>query len=136
MDQVFFRIFFKATISALLFFAGCSSPQITEPQRSGIEQLLLSNAVDRALETTEIPQVNDMRVFLSEEYLESYDSRYVVGAIRALLSENGAKLVATREDAEMIVEARSGALGIDSTSSILGIPSVPIVIPAAGSIIL
>ncbi|HKK19305.1 MAG TPA: DUF6655 family protein [Opitutales bacterium] len=107
---------------------------MTEPARSGIEQLLLSQAVDDALSEVEVPQVQGKRVFLSDAYYESYDSAYVLGAIRAVLSENGAHLVADSADADIIVEARSGALGIDSSSSLLGVPSIPIVIPAAGSI--
>jgi hypothetical protein len=81
-----------------------------------------------------VPQVEGENVFLSGAYYESYDSAYVLGAIRAVLSENGAHLVADSADADIIVEARSGALGIDSSSSLLGVPSIPIVIPAAGSI--
>jgi len=116
-----------------VFFA-CKSPRITEPERSGIEQLLLSTAVDRALEQQDIPQVEGKKIFLSEDYMEAYDSRYVIGAIRAKLSESGAHLVEKREAADIIVEARSGALGIDSSSTLFGIPSIPVIIPAAGSL--
>ena len=106
---------------------------MTEPSRSGIEQLLLSQAVDDALADVKVPQVDGQKVFLSDAYYDSYDGAYVLGAIRAVLSENGAHLTAPAS-ADIIVEARSGALGIDSSSSLLGVPSIPIVIPAAGSI--
>jgi hypothetical protein len=107
---------------------------MTEPSRSGIEQLLLSQAVDDALAKVEVPQLEGRKVFLADNYYESYDSDYVLGTIRAVLSEAGAHLVANADTAEIIVEARSGALGVDSSSSLFGVPSIPLVIPAAGSI--
>jgi len=119
-----------------IFFAGCKSPSITEPKRSAIEQLLLSTAVDNALKAQEIPEVRGKKVFVSEAYLESYDSRYVAGTVRALLSENGAHLVSEAGAAEIIVESRSGALGIDSSNTLVGLPSIPIIIPTAGTIAL
>jgi len=130
---------FKITVYAFLstmavFLSGCKSPKVTEPSRSGIEQLLLSDAVDDALERQDIPYVEGRKVFLSNAFLKSYDAEYVLGSIRAKLSENGAHLVEARGDADVIVEARSGAIGIDSSSTLFGIPSIPLVIPAAGSI--
>lgn len=119
-------------ISGILL--GCRSPRLTEPKRTGIEQLLLSSAVDGALSDVELPLVDGKMVYLSGEYLESYDSRYVLGTIRAVLSENGSHLTDDPEEADIIVEARSGALGIDSSSDMFGIPAIPIVIPTAGTV--
>lgn len=127
----------KATflLSGLAFaFSGCTSSKISVPERTGIEQLLLSTATDNALKGISIPQVAGERVFLVETYVDSYDSAYVIGSIRALLSENGALLQQSRDTADVIVEARVGALGIDSSKSLLGIPSLPMPIPAVGSV--
>lgn len=120
--------------AAGICLSSCKSPSISEPKRTGIEQLLLSQAVDEAVLAQEVPQVNGKKLYVSEEYLESYDSRYVAGTIRALLSENGGHIVNNRENADIIVEARSGALGIDSSSTFIGLPSIPIIIPTAGTI--
>lgn len=86
------------------------------------------------LDQVDIPQVRGKRVYVSEAYLDSYDSLYVVGSIRAALSENDALLVNSEDEAEIILEARSGALGIDFSSSLLGLPSVLVIIPGAGSV--
>ncbi|MCC5806906.1 MAG: hypothetical protein JJU00_11320 [Opitutales bacterium] len=116
-----------------LVFSGCTSSSHTHPPRTAIEQLLLSTAVDNALKGTRIPDLEGERVYVDDSMLESYDSGYVIGSIRALLSENGARLQSDRADATLIVEARSGALGMDVADSLLGIPSIPIIIPGAGT---
>ena len=122
-------------LSGLAFLLlGCTASKISVPERTGIEQLLLSTAADNALKGISIPQVTGERVFLVETYVDSYDRAYVIGSIRALLSENGALLQETRETADIIVEARVGALGVDSSNSLLGIPSLPIPIPAVGTV--
>ncbi len=122
-----------AALAAALFATGCTSSSQTQRPRTGIEQLLLSTAVDHALEGVEIPQVNGKKVFVEGSMLEAYDRPYVLGSIRALLSENGALLQTGRDDAEIIVEPRSGALGTDVADALLGIPSIPIIIPGAGT---
>lgn len=114
-------------------FAGCTSVEITTPERTGIEQLLLSTATDNALAGISLPQVTGEKVFVDDTYLESYDRGYVVASVRALLSENGALLQPTPETADIIVEARSGALGVDRSESLLGIPEIPLPIPGAGT---
>jgi hypothetical protein len=62
------------------------------------------------------------------------DQEYILGAIRELISTNGAFLVRKIDDAEIVVEARSGGLGIDSRTSLFGIPEIPIPIPMVGTI--
>lgn len=133
------KILIKSAISvlsatALMIVAGCTTPKISKPERTGLEQLLLSNAVDLAVDNMELPIIDGRDVFLEEAYLEAYDSKYLIGSVRAILSENGARLVDEKANADVIIEARSGALGIDSSESLLGIPSVPIIVPGAGTL--
>lgn len=118
---------------AALFNMGCTASVHTQPPRTAIEQLLLSTAVDNALKGVKLPEVAGERVFVDDSYLEAYDRGYVIASIRALLSENGALLQNNRDDADMIVEARSGGLGTDVSESLVGIPSIPIIIPGAGT---
>ena len=125
----------KASVGmTLLGMVGCTTSHITVPARAGIEQLLLSTAADNALKGVEIPQVAGEKVFLVETYVDSYDKHYVIGSIRALLSENGALLQNNLNDANVIIEARVGGLGMDASESLVGMPSLPIPIPSVGSI--
>ncbi len=118
---------------SLLWLSGCTTPTYTQPARTGIEQLLLSTAVDRALEGINLPQVDGRRVYLDNTYLKPYDAHYVEGTIRNLISNNGALLVAEREQADIIVEARDGALGIDPAESLFGVPALSIPVPLSGT---
>lgn len=128
------RLVILAVFSAvLILLSGCTSSSQSHPSRTAIEQLLLSTAVDNALKGVQLPEVSGQRVFVDASLLESYDRAYVVGSIRALLNENGALLQASADDADMIVEARSGGLGIDVSNSLFGIPTIPIIIPGAGT---
>lgn len=128
------RLLLPGLILGFALLTGCTSSEISVPSRSALEQLLLSTATDNALKGLEIPQVAGEKVYLEDEYVESYDEDYVVGSIRALLSENGALLTQERDEADVIVEARVGALGMDSAESLVGIPSLPLPIPSVGTI--
>jgi hypothetical protein len=113
---------------------GCHSVRVSQPDRTATEQLLLSTAVDRGMATADLVPLRQKRVYLVEDYFSSYDKAYALGAIRELISTNGAYLVDTPEKAEIIVEARSGGLGIDYRETLFGIPALPIPIPFVGTL--
>ncbi len=108
------------------FTAGCGTRTFTNTERAAIEQLLLSGAVDNALEKLDIPQVAGKKTYIDFTNLKSYDLEYVKAAVRARFAEIGAHLVGNAEQADYVAEISSGALGTEYKSSILGIPSIPI----------
>lgn len=114
--------------------AGCSSVKITEPPRTATEQLLLSTAADRALRSADLSMFDGKKVYLDGTYFDSYDPKYVLGTIRDALSRAGAILVPAAANSDVILEARSGALSTDSSSSLIGLPSFGIPIPLTGAI--
>ena len=120
--------------AALLAQTGCHQLTVSEPKRTATEQLLLSTAADRALQDVNLAPLRGKKVFLEEEYFKSYDQQYILGAIRELISKNGAFLARKIGEADIIVEARSGGLGIDSRSTLFGIPAIPFPIPMVGTI--
>ena len=122
-----------AVALATTAFVGCTSTDISNRPRTALEQLLLSTATENALSGMEIPEIQGETVFVDGSYLESYDEPYVLGSVRALLSRSGALLQTDRENADVIVEPRSGALGIDHSESIVGIPQLPIIVPGVGT---
>lgn len=113
--------------------SGCVHSRMTEQPRSAVEQLLISTAADRSLQAAMFDAFKGKKVFVDTNFFESYDKLYVVGCIRNLLSTNGALLMAEAKDAEIVIEPRSGALSTDSSSSLIGIPSVPIAVPLSGT---
>jgi len=114
-------------ISILLsLLAGCTTRTFTNTQRTAIEQLLLSGAVDKAVEKFDIPQIAGKRTYLNFTNLASYDVEYVRAVVRARFTQLGATLVESPDQAEYVAEITSGALGTEYKSTLLGIPSLPV----------
>jgi hypothetical protein len=115
------------TVTVLL--TGCISQEETSPPRSATEQLLLSSAADRALTQANLNVFAGQKVYFDFSYFDSYDSKYVEGAIRDAFSRAGALMAEDNKSADVIVEGRAGAYSIDTNSSFIGIPSIPLPIP-------
>jgi len=127
----------QAGIASILFMAltsGCTQTGLTKPQRSAVEQLLISTAADQALERADWSYVRGKKVFVDRTYYQSTDYDYVVGTIRDHVSINGGLLMGKIEDAELILEARSGALSIDASSTVIGLPAGNAPIPFVGAV--
>jgi len=110
----------------LIHLAGCSTRTISTTPRTAIEQMLLSTAVDTALEKFELPQVSGRNVYVDLTNLTGDDAQYMKVAVRARFAEIGATLTDTPDQAEFIAEIASGCLGTEYKSFIIGIPSIPI----------
>ena len=120
------RLYTSVAIALLAGLAtGCVNKQrMTEPARSVGEQLLLSTAIDRALDELDMEAIRRLRgvkVFLSEQYLKSLDQEYLIGSLRDLLFSNGVLVVDDVAEAQMIVEVRSGANSLDTAAVTFGI---------------
>lgn len=105
-----------------LGLAGCAPTNLSLPDRSATEQFLLSAAARRAVEQLSVTALRDRAVFIVPDYFETYDEPFFLGELRAHLLVGGVRLVAVPEEAEVIVEARSGGLGIDYDAGIIGVP--------------
>jgi hypothetical protein len=112
-----------------LFASGCASSLVTNPPRSATEQLLLSSAADRAMSSVNLDMFAGRTVYLDDTYFDSYDSKYAEGEIRDALFRAGALLMDKESNADIIIEARSGALAIDNDTILFGIPNMSVPIP-------
>jgi len=117
-----------------LFVSGCTVTTATNPPRSAVEQLLISTAADRAIYSIALTNFTDEKVFLDTTYFDSYDSKYVIGTIRDALSRVGAMLMAGPTNCDIIIEARSGALSIDASETLIGIPNMGVPVPLSGAL--
>ncbi|HEY9568175.1 MAG TPA: DUF6655 family protein [Thalassobaculum sp.] len=113
---------------------GCSSVRRTTPERTATEQILLSRAVDRALERLEISLPPGTTVYMDPSRFEAYDRGYAISALRDRLLVSGVHMVDVRDDAEVVVEIRSGALSTNENEALIGIPSFSLPIPLAGDL--
>jgi hypothetical protein len=109
---------------AVVIGAGCTSARTTNTARTAREQLLISNAVDHSLAKIDFAAFQGSKIYVEEKYLDCVDKGYLVGSIRHRAMVNGASLVAKPEDADIVLEIRSGAIGTDTADSFLGTPEI------------
>lgn len=117
-----------------LMLAACSTRRETSPPRTATEQLLISAAADRAADRLNIDLPEHSKVFVDSSNIEGLDSKYAIATMRAGLLRRGAALVADRGAADVIVEIRSGALSVDESKFLLGVPEFQVPVPASDSI--
>ena len=115
---------FLAVLLAGALTCGCTTTQTSNTARTATEQLLVSNAVDRALDKVDFSAFRGRSVYLEEKYIECVDKSYVIASLRHRLLANGATLVAAADAAQVVVEARSGGVGTSSSESFIGTPEI------------
>jgi hypothetical protein len=101
------------------------------------EQLLMSDAVDSTISKMDFRPISGHKVFLDTTYVAAagkvipgvampanlVTSDYVISGLRQQLTAAGCMLVDTRENADIVCEARCGALGTDGHAVTYGIPA-------------
>ena len=121
---MFYRNLFIG-VALMSVTVGCSSMKRSDTARTGREQLLISNAVDQSLSKCDFTAFHGARVFVEEKYLDGVvDKGYVISSIRHRLMMNGATVAAKPEEADAVVELRSGGIGTDNADSYVGIPEI------------
>ena len=130
------RPFYLRTVPVLmLLLAGCGTTRTTDTMRTATEQLLISDAIDRAVQEIDFRPLSGQTVYLDSSRLEDVtDRNYLVGTVRQHLLACGCTLRDERDEADFIVEARAGAVGTDRNDLLFGIPAtnVPQILPFQG----
>jgi hypothetical protein len=108
----------------------CCFPFVLDTARTGVEQLLVSSAVDQALDKIDLTPVRGAKVQLEEKYLDCVDKNYVIVSLEQRLMANGATLVAKPEEADVIMHVVSGGVGTDRQEKFLGISEIPLPPPS------
>ena len=113
---------------------GCGTTRMTDTTRAASEMLLVSGAVDNAVAQIDCTGLKGQDVFLDVQYLDgTVDKGYVISSLRQHLLAHGVKLKEDRKESDIIVEARSGAVGTDRSSLLLlGTPSMSVPAIMAG----
>jgi hypothetical protein len=113
-------------------FTGCGTTRSSDTNRTATEQLLISNAIDLAVQSVDLKTLSGQSVFLDDSRLgEVVDRNYLISTLRQHLLASGCKLRDQRDQADFIVEARAGAIGTDRNDLLFGVPStnVPQIFP-------
>ena len=96
----------------------------SDTARTGREQLLISGAIDQSLGKCDFAAFQGAKIFVEDKYLESIDKGYILGSVRHRLMLNGASIAAKPEEADAVLELRSGGIGTDNADSYVGIPEI------------
>ncbi len=120
-------------LTLLLIVAGCGTTQM----RTGTEQLLLSDSVDRTVDQLDFAVLAGRKVFLDTTYIQPVkgvlfvNSGYIVSALRHKLTTSGCLIRESKSEADYVLEARVGALGTDSLEVTYGLPASTAISKAA-----
>jgi hypothetical protein len=109
---------------------GCATQKDSHTARTGVEQLLISNAVDRSLDQIDYSPFRDKQVYLETKYLECVDKNYVIGSLRQRILHQNGRLLEKADGADVIVEVASGGVGTDTQELFVGIPEIPLPPPS------
>lgn len=117
----------------LVVLAGCGTTRMTDTGRAASEMLLISQAVDEAVAKVDFSPLDGQTVFLDASAVDKdvVDRGYLVSVVRQQLLAHGALLQEDRPKAAYVVEVRSGGIGTDRHSLLVGTPSVtlPAIVP-------
>jgi hypothetical protein len=105
---------------------GCASMKESDTSRTGLEQLLISNAVDQSLSKVDFTPVAGAKVHLKSDLLDCVDKNYVVLCTKSKLLANQCTLVDKPDDADVVLEIASGGVGTDRTELQVGSPEIPL----------
>lgn len=106
-------------------FSGCTSTiRVTDPARTATEQFLLSQAATLAVSQLSVENLRGRRVFVDDQYFAASEAKFVLGELRTRLMMGGVQLMAERREAQIVLEVRSGGVGIDRSDYLLGLPSL------------
>lgn len=117
---------------------GCATIRVTDPTRTATEQFLMSEATRKAVDQLSAEALRDREVYVDTSYLVSSayptpENLFLVAELRNKLLLGGVRLAEKREKAKIVLEVRSGGIGIDRLEYLLGIPSVYVNSDVAGS---
>lgn len=136
----------KKTLIAtiLLSLTGCGALwKTTLPTQTALDQILLSTAADRAASLitsdTEGKMVPNLgaklgKVFIEAKSFAGENQQYALHAIRSRFIDSGVILVNSEKDADTVIEIAPGALSVDNTHSLVGIPAMGLPIPFVGTL--
>lgn len=110
---------------------GCATIRITDPTHTATEQFLMTVAAQRAIAQLSLDGLRDRLVYVDStlSYVQSQPSPqdlFVVAELRARLLREGVRLTTNRTNSDVVVEIRTGALGIDRLEYLFGLPATTV----------
>ena len=116
--------------------SGCGMTRWSDTPRTATEQLLLSDAVDRAVSRLDCNLIAGRTVYLDTSPVkQTIDSPYLISTVRQHLMASDCVVKDKPDDAEFVVELRAGAVGTDRHELLFGVPAttLPSATPGGGA---
>jgi hypothetical protein len=115
--------------------AGCGTTKWTDSSRTATEQLLISDAMDRAISRMDFRALSGKTVYLDDTAVKKLtDGSYMVSTVRQHMLASGCILKENKNEADYVVELRAGAIGTDRHDVLYGVPMLTVpAIPLVGS---
>jgi len=111
-----------AALVALL--AGCGTTKWSDSPRTATEQLLVSDAIDRAISEIDFSALANTRVYLDTRFIiTALDQNYVISTMRQHMLASGCIIMDKADEATYVVEMRAGSLGTNRQDLLFGMPS-------------
>lgn len=122
------RVVPPAALAVLAIAAvGCGTTRWSDSKRTATEQMLVSDAVERAVMHIDMRPLAGQSVFLETAVLDEVDDdKYLESALRHQLLASGCRLAPDKDAATVIMEARAGTLGTDRNDVLLGLPATSV----------
>lgn len=111
-------------ILTVLLAAGCGTTRWSDTSRTATEQLLVSDAIDRAVSRIDLRALAGKHIYLDTTRLKAaVDCDYLVSSLRQHALASGCVVRDKAEEAEYMVEIRAGAVGTDRHDALFGVPA-------------
>jgi hypothetical protein len=119
----------------LRWCGGCASIRVTQPYRTATEQFLQSESIRSAVQQIAVDELRDRTVYVDTDYISTAkeykpenvpELLFMVSELRAKLLNNGVRLVDNREDCQIVLEVRTGGIGVDEEDYLFGLPGTTV----------
>ncbi len=135
-------------LGLLALLGGCSTIRVTNPEFTATQLFLESEATHLAVQRISVDQLRDRKVYIDTTYLttlrensEALSFRqvpqeylFLVADLRAKLLLGGVRLVDRKQDADIVLEVRTGGVGVDYLEFLLGLSSITVPTEGVASI--
>lgn len=124
-----------ATLLVCVVISGCAMNRITTTDRTAVEVALLTQTASEAIGSLVIPaDVASKSYSIKEDALDAPEKAFILSELHDKLLSADARVLVGENEPDMIVEPRINFAHLDDDKFLIGIPSVPIPVPGAGTL--
>ncbi len=123
-------LLFCAATAVLLTATACSTPFTTNTGRSAVEEALICEVVEAALQKADIAPYAGKTVFMDYSYLAPQVNKdLVMGYMEQLCAIQQMTVTKDQAKADIVFQLFSGVLATDIDKFLLGTPPLPVPVP-------